>query len=76
MWFSEDQIVEWSPKMAALVVEDVDDECVLFNPVDGGCMVEESGDPEKDRQSVVEALESMLDKERNIFENVSKSNKA
>mmetsp|Transcript_88253 Transcript_88253/g.252336 ORF Transcript_88253/g.252336 Transcript_88253/m.252336 type:complete len:150 (+) Transcript_88253:664-1113(+) len=30
MWFSEDQIVEWSPKMAALVVEDVDDECVLF----------------------------------------------
>mmetsp|Transcript_88261 Transcript_88261/g.252381 ORF Transcript_88261/g.252381 Transcript_88261/m.252381 type:complete len:245 (+) Transcript_88261:74-808(+) len=76
MWFSEDQIVEWSPKMAALVVEDVDDECVLFNPVDGGCMVEESGDPEKDRQSVVEALESMLDKERNIFENVSKSNQA
>lgn len=30
MWFNEEQLVEWSPKLAALVVEDVDEECMLF----------------------------------------------
>ena len=31
MWFSEDQLVEWKPKLASLVVEDEDEaECVLY----------------------------------------------
>ena len=91
MWFSEEQIVDWRPKLAALVVEDEDDEeeCKLYvsqahsrypdasylltqlthatrtrqNPEDGGCLVEDTGDPQADRASVVEALQAMLEKE-------------
>ena len=44
-------------------IEEDEGECMLYNPEDGGCMVEESGDPQADRASVVEALQAMLDKE-------------
>lgn len=61
MWFKDQELVQWSPKLASLVVEDDDaEECRLYDPASGGCLVEDSGDEKVDRKKVLSALEELL----------------
>lgn len=67
IWFDdEEDLISWTPQQVNQITETpegskaVENECRLYDPIDGLCLVRDSGDEEADMRSVADQLERLI----------------